>query len=373
MNPKIIAIYFPQFHNIPENDEWWGKNFTDWELVKSAVPKFPGHNQPRVPFDDNYYNPCEKEVLAKQIKQAKDYGIGGFMFYHYWFDGKLILEKPLEVFLRNHDLDIPFCLSWANNSWTRQWKANNEFLLKQKHLEDPSLWEKHFNYLLPFFKDKRAIKINNKVVFSVNTPEILKQSKKMFNMWNDLALKNGIEGLYLIAAKHYDYINYSFLENYNAVMKIHPREANNANKNPNAHDILKMKWFRLLPESFQNMLRQIRLKYKGLTIIDSVKVWEYILTNAYINDYPEKKLDIFEAIFFDWDNSARYGKRAIVYTHLTKEQKELFLMQMVKKTRENNCPYIFFNAWNEWSEGTYLEPDKKDGFENLKIIKTLFS
>ena len=372
MESKLIAIYFPQFHNIPENDEWWGKNFTDWDLVKSAKPKFHGHNQPRIPLDEVYYNPCKKEVLAKQINQAKDFGIGGFMFYHYWFDGRLILEKPLEVFLKNPDLDIPFCLSWANNSWTRQWKANNEFLLEQKHLTERSLWEKHFYYLLPFFKDKRAIKIDNKVIFVINTPEIIKKAAKMFALWNELAQQNGIDGIYFIASKHYDYINYSFLENYNAILKVHPREANNSNKNPYAHKVLKMKWFRLLPESLQNRLRQWRLKYKGLTLIDSIKIWEHILSNAYVNDYPEYNLDVFEAIYFDWDNTARYGKRATVYTNLTKEQKHTALKQLLDKTKQKSCPYIFFNAWNEWSEGTYLEPDKKDGFENLELIKFLF-
>jgi len=372
LKPELIAIYFPQFHNIPENDEWWGKNFTDWDLVKSAKPEFQGHNQPRIPLDDVYYNPCEKTVLAKQIEQAKEYGIGGFMFYHYWFDGRLILEKPLEVFLKNPDLDIPFCLSWANNSWTRQWKANNEFLLEQKHIPQPMVWEKHFYYLLPFFQDKRALKIDNKIIFVVNTPEIINNSKEMFAFWNDLVQKNGLAGLYLIACKHYDYNNYSFLENYNAIMKIHPREANNSNKNPYAHKILKMKWFRSLPEFIQNILRQWRLRHKKITIIDSNKIWEYILTNAYINDYPEYNLDVFEAIYFDWDNTARYGKRATVYTSLTKKQKYDVMEQLIEKAKTNACPYIFFNAWNEWSEGTYLEPDKKNGFENLELLKMFF-
>ncbi len=369
---KLIAIYFPQFHNIPENDEWWGKNFTDWDLVKSVKPLFPGHNQPRIPLNNNYYNPCEKEVLVKQIKQAKEYGIGGFMFYHYWFDGRLILEKPLEVFLNNSDLDMPFCLSWANNSWTRQWKANNEFLLEQKHIPQTQLWKKHFNYLLPFFKDKRALKINDKIVFVINTPEIIKQTKEMFEYWNSLAKQNGLNGLYLIASKHYDYINASFLKNYDAIMKIHPREANNANKNPNSHKMVSLKCFRMLPEKWQNTLRQWRLKHKGTTIIDSTKIWNYILSNAYVNDYPKYKLDVFEAIYFDWDNTARYGKRATIFTALTKDQKYKVMQQLIEKTNKNHCPYIFFNAWNEWSEGTYLEPDEKDGFENLKIINEFF-
>lgn len=372
MIPKLIAIYFPQFHNIPENDKWWGKDFTDWELVKSAKPLYPGHHQPRVPLFEEYYNPCKKEVLEKQIQMAKDYHIGGFMFYHYWFDGKLILEKPLETFLSNSDLDMPFCLSWANASWTRQWKANNEFLLEQKHTPDKVLWKKHFDYLLPFFKDRRALKINEKPVFVVNTPEIIKHSKEMFDCWQQLALQNGLPGLYLIASKHYDFLKTSFLKSYNGILKIQPREANNSSKNPNAHKILKIKTYRLLPEKIQNMIRQWRLKYKGTTFVNSNKIWEHILNHSYENEFSEYNLDVFEAVYFDWDNTARYGKRANIFSALTKEEKTKYMTALKEQTIAANCPFVFFNAWNEWSEGTYLEPDKKNGFENLEVIKALF-
>ena len=159
--PKILALYFPQFHSITENDEWWGKGFTDWKLVKEAKPLYEGHEQPRIPIDGDYYDPREKAVLLKQAALAKKYGIDGFVFYHYWFDGKLLLEKPLEVFLANPDIDLSFCITWANESWTRSWVGKPEvYLQKQLHSYNKDTWVSHFNYLLPFFKDKRSIKID---------------------------------------------------------------------------------------------------------------------------------------------------------------------------------------------------------------------
>ena len=150
MNTQLIAFYFPQFHAIPENDNWWGKGFNDWDLVKTAKPNYKGHNQPRIPMDGNFYNPCDVATLKKQVDLAKQYGIGGFMFYHYWFDGKLLLEKPLETFLKHTELDFPFCICWANETWTRAWTGHPEsILIKQTHIPTEEMWKKHFYYLLP--------------------------------------------------------------------------------------------------------------------------------------------------------------------------------------------------------------------------------
>ena len=372
---KLIAIYFPQFHNIPENDIWWGRNFTDWELVKNARPLFHGHYQPRVPVDVGYYNPCDKNTLRSQIDMAKKYNVYGFMFYHYWFDGKLILEKPLNTFLENPDLNMPFCLSWANGSWTRQWIGNNEFLLEQKHTQDPKLWKAHFNYLLPFFKDKRAICIDGKPMFCIYNPDFVKQCGEMFSYWNQLAIENGLKGIYYVAMKNYEFPEASFLSNYDALMKFQPREANTSSKNRHRQRIMSIKWMRALPESVQNKLNGIRLRLKSKTIIRSDYIWEHILYNAYMNDYTKAndKLKIFESAFFDWDNTARYKNKATIYTNLTMENKKNYLMALKQKAEENRCPYIFFNAWNEWSESAYLEPDSKNGYAHLEIIRDVFT
>lgn len=371
MNPKLIGVYFPQFHNIPENDIWWGKGFTDWELVKTAKPLYKEHYQPRLPVDDNYYNPCDKETLKQQIELARNYNVFGFMFYHYWFDGKLILEKPLEVFLQNRDLDFPFCLSWANASWTRQWIGNNEILLEQKSIPSKELWEKHFMYLLPFFKDDRAIKINNKPIFAIFCPDFVKKNKEMFECWNELAVKNGLNGIYYIATKNYEFQNTEFLKNYDAVLKYHPREANTSSSNPHRQKIMSIKWMRGLPEKMQNKLNGIRLLLKGKTIISSKNTWEQILNTAYRKDFGN--LEVFESAFFDWDNTPRYKKKATIYTQLSFEEKEAYLKILYEKAKLANSPFVFFNAWNEWSEGAFLEPDKKNGYKHLEIIKSIFS
>lgn len=371
---KLIAIYFPQFHNIPENDTWWGKGFTDWQLVKEAKPLYKGHAQPRIPIDEDYYNPCNAETIAKQIALAKEYGISGFMFYHYWFDGKLILEKPLETFLNNPDLDMPFCLSWANPSWTRQWKGNNEILLKQQHLTDKTLWRKHFDYLLPFLKDKRAMKIDGKPMFIIYVPEIVNKVSEMFECWQTWAKESGLPGIYFIATKGYDFSDPSFLTSYDAMLKFQPREANTSKKNLKKSGVYKFgSLFRKLPKSWQDKLVEWRIKLKGITFHSTKNVWDIILKYAYKNDYPEYNLQIFESAFFDWDNTARYAKRANIFTETTIEEKKEFFEELYKKSQEAKVPYLFFNAWNEWSESAYLEPDKHNGYAHLEIIKNTVS
>ena len=158
---KIIAFYLPQFHNIPENDEWWGDGFTEWVNVKKAKPLFDGHVQPKEPLNDNYYNLLDDNIKIWQAKIAKEYGVYGFCYYHYWFNGKLLLEKPMEQMLNNKKIDIPFCISWANEPWTKAWVNEKKVLIPQSY-GGVNEWKEHFDYLLPFFKDERYIKVHNK-------------------------------------------------------------------------------------------------------------------------------------------------------------------------------------------------------------------
>jgi lipopolysaccharide biosynthesis protein len=168
---RSIAIHLPQYHTIPENDEWWGEGFTEWTNVKKAKPLFEGHHQPHVPLSNNYYDLSENKALCKQAELAKKYGIDGFCFYHYWFNGKKLLEKPLEQMLERGTPDFPFMLCWANENWTRTWDGmDKHILMKQEYgFEDD---EAHFDYLLPFFKDDRYIKIDGKPVFLVYRTEL---------------------------------------------------------------------------------------------------------------------------------------------------------------------------------------------------------
>lgn len=373
-NPKLFAFYFPQFHSIPQNDLWWGKGFTDWDLVKGAKPLFDNHYQPRVPLNNNYYDPTLDTTIQNQISLAKKYGISGFMFYHYWFDGELLLEKPLEVFLKNNDPDFQFCVCWANESWTKSWIGRPDIILKKQiHREDKDLWLKHFNYLLPAFKDPRALKIDGRTVFLVYQPEILKNTKEMFDFWNKQAEENGLNNLYFIAVKNHEYINDNFLINYDAILKFQPRLAFSSTKYDKFNFRSAFNFLRLLPEGFKGHLFKYFNIMQSYNLIDSKKIWTKILEEAYVNNTKYPELKIFESVFYEWDNTPRYGKKAKIFNGLTDDVMKKNLSKIIEMSRNKNTDILFYNAWNEWSESAYLEPDLKFGLNKLKIINDVLN
>ena len=191
---KIIAFYLPQFHDIPENDEWWGKGFTEWVNVKKARPLYKGHEQPRIPLNNNYYNLLDDKVKIWQAKLAKEYGVYGFCYYHYWFGGKLLLEKPMEQMLENPNIDIPFCISWANEPWTKAWVNEKKVLIPQFY-GGKKEWKEHFDYLLKFFKDSRYIKEDGKPLLVIYRAEVIEHLNEMLDYWSELAKKNGFKGM----------------------------------------------------------------------------------------------------------------------------------------------------------------------------------
>lgn len=192
---KVIAFYLPQFHEIAENNEWWGEGFTEWVNVKNAKPLTKNHNQPHVPLNNNYYNLLNDDVKKWQIDLAKEYGIYGFCMYHYWFNGHLLLEKPVEQFLKNKELDFPFCLCWANENWTNVWAAEGNKILISQTYGDQEEWERHFEYFLPFFKDNRYIKEDGCPLLVIYKPDIMENMNEIFDCWRKLAIKNGFNGL----------------------------------------------------------------------------------------------------------------------------------------------------------------------------------
>ena len=202
-------MYFPQLHAIPENDEWWGKGFTDWVNVKKARPLFDGHYQPRVPLDDYYYDQSKLEVLRWQVKLARSYGIYGFCHYHYWFDGKQLLETPTNLMLANKDIGMPFCLSWANETWSKRWDGrDHHILIQQTHPPDEESWSRHFDYLIRAWTDERAIKIDGRPVFVIYRPHRISKIDEMLSYWQDRARQSGLKGLYFIFQKQYDLPDY---------------------------------------------------------------------------------------------------------------------------------------------------------------------
>lgn len=366
-SPRLIAFYFPQLHSIPENDEWWGIGFNDWHLVQNAKPLYFGHNQPRIPLDKEYYNPCDKSTLKKQINMAKKFGIDGFMFYHYWFDGKLLLEKPLETLLKNKDLDISFCLCWANESWSRAWIGKPEVILqKQKHTSDINIWRNHIKYLLPFLTDKRALRLENKPVVVIYQPELIKDTENMFQIWRDEVKKAGVEDIYFLGVKNKQQWD-SNLRFYNGVMKFQPREAYTS-KDFRKNFGSRMQVLNIVPEYLMKYLRKIKQRISKGERYNSKEIWEIILKNAYKNHTPYN-LDIFESAFFEWDNTPRYGRYSKIFDGLTYDDMEKLICQLIEKAKDNNSSFVFFNAWNEWSESAYLEPDTNSKFAKLQAIK----
>ena len=347
-NVKYLALYLPQFHCFKENDEWWGKGFTEWTNTKPAVPFFKGHYQPHEPHDDiGYYDLSDVNVMIKQAKMAKEHGIYGFSYYYYWFDGRKIMEKPLENMLKNPKVDIPFCLFWANHNWTRSWDAGNkEILLEQTYGENTI--EKFIDDLIPYFNDKRYIRIDNKPLLLIyqadQIPNPKETVKKMRNYAKD---KYNLE-LYLVSIHQNNSIPPQ-IYGYDACMEGAPN--------------YKAAEFSVLDEDKKPQLP----KDVQMTFYDYKKDMYFHCLQ------PKTHYKKFGCVYPMWDNTARRKKKfAWMFYGATPELFKKFLAEMTIKTAKSfkeNSQFLFINAWNEWAEGAHLEPDKKYGYTSLNICK----
>jgi len=375
-NIKVIPVYLPQFHTIPENDKWWGKGFTEWVNVQNAQPLFEGHNQPRMPLNNNYYDLSELETLKWQCKLANDYGIYGFCMYHYWFNGHLLLEKPMEMLLAHPEIDIKYCISWANHDWTDGWKASNRAprILIAHNFDDEQDWVNHFNYLLPFFKDPRYICENNKPLMVIYIPNLIRKLHKMLNLWTKMAKDSGFDGLtyvYQSAASSFDNSWDHTLFDYGVEMN--PGYANTYFKKKNdlglfphlikySHEIKRLLGIRrsLMPQK----------KIREVAKADYDETWHNILRLRPIQGGPK----MIPCAFTDWDNTPRHKDRGTVYQGVTPEKFKQYFSALVENVqRYYSTDMIFVFAWNEWAEGGYLEPDEKNGYQFLEAIKECVS
>lgn len=362
---KVIAFYLPQFHCIPENNEWWGEGFTEWVNVKKATRLFDGHNQPRVPLGEQYYDLLSDEVKSWQVQMARKHGVTGFCFYHYWFTGHKLLEKPVEQFLANKDLNIDFCLSWANETWTNAWvSSNNKILIEQKYGSKED-WLQHFTYLLQFFKDDRYIKEDNQPLLVIYKPDLIECRKEMMEYWNELAIKEGFDGI-KFAYQHpsYDYSNAVDKANFDYKIEYQPAYSRYwINDKRKSFISLNMK------NKIADFLRN-KLKL-SLTLRDEVELVSYSdVWNEIISHKGNSKGSIIPGAFVDWDNTPRRGKNGSVFTNANPEKFEFFFDKQVYNAIENyKSNMIFIFAWNEWAEGGYLEPDEKYKNKYLESIE----
>lgn len=344
---KPIAFYLPQFHTIPLNDEKVEKGFCEWTNVTKTIPYFTGHYQPHLPVDVGFYDLTSDKVMYRQIELAKLYGIYGFCFHYYWFSGgKRLLETPLFNYLNNKELDLPFCLCWANESWKSQWDGGNkEVLMEQKFtFDDP---ERFFYDTLAFFKDERYIKIDNKPVLVYYNPKLFKKDETIYfvNKLQELAKKEGFNGLYIIGALVFE------------------------NKNSTEFNM------DASVEFFPNNHENIKEKDMGDTYINNdYKCIIYDMEDAVKNKkfMPNYNHKVFKGIFPSWDNSARKALQGGWCFQSSPKLYKAWLKDIINYTKEYFEPaerYIFINAWNEWAEGAHLEPDRKYGYAYLEATK----
>ena len=364
MKPKIIAMYLPQFHCIPENDEFWGKGFTDWVTVRKAKPLYKGHNQPKKPLAERYYDLSVKEDVAWHAKIAKQYGIYGFGIYHYWFNTeKNLLTKPAQIILENLDIDINYYFAWDNTSWIRSWSNVKEHgnawapaqdvmhnkkgaptTLVKYEIGGETDWEKHFMYLLPYFRDCRYIKIGNKPMFTIF--HYSSAISQMCELWEILARKYGFDGIY-------------FLFRYDRKSDI-PKNRNKFKYEPQFSGWRNMSYFQ------KGYLKLVRVLLKtNYKIFDYNVIWKRILKNA----QKHSDSDIYHGAFVSYDDTPRRGEKGIVVRNATPEAFSFFLSKLIDISLSQNKEYIFLTAWNEWGEGAVLEPDTYYGYGFLESMK----
>ena len=363
-NCKLIAYYLPQYHEIPENNKWWGKGFTEWNNVKSAVPLYEGHYQPRIPLNRNYYDLSDVEVMRWQAETAQKYGVYGFCFYHYWFSEKPIMEKPLLNLLENKDIKIPFCFCWANESWTNAWaKPDNKVILEQKY-GDKEEWKRHFEFLLPFFKDERYIKEDNCPLMVIYRPYLFDGMKEMLEYWKILAKEQGFDGIKVASQRFEKKDKQPELFNYmDYHIEYQPNRCVDEEEQPSA--LLK---FLVGIQDFIlkvfNVDVSFRKKKGKLRMFDYDKLWNRVLNEKPVSDRA------IAGAFVGFDNSPRYKYRARIFDGATPEKFADYLSKQIEHVKKDYpTDYLFVFAWNEWGEGGYLEPDEKFGYGYLDAIR----
>ncbi len=349
---RLIAFYLPQFHPIPENDLWWGKGFTEWTNVAKASPLFSGHYQPHRPADLGFYDLRLPDTREAQATLARTYGIHGFCYYHYWFNGRRLLNRPFDEVLKSGQPDLPFCLCWANENWTRRWDGyDNEVLIRQEHsLEDDRA---HIEQLLPVFGDSRYIKIDRKPLFLVYRSELLPDAARTAGLWREAAQRAGFPDIYLARVESFRSDVDPKAVGFDAAVEFAPDKSV-------AGPILPM-GRRSLPSLLRTALRRAHL----VRAADGQdRVYSYETLAAGMLAKPSVSYTRFRCLTPGWDNSPRRATGATVFVDSTPQVYEGWLRSLVQETilaHEGDHRLLFINAWNEWAEGNHLEPDHRWG------------
>lgn len=364
MKARVIAIYLPQFHPVAENDRHWGKGFTEWNNVVKARPLFPGHFQPKLPADLGFYDLRLPEVREAQAQMARDAGIEGFMYWHYWFgSGRKVLERPFEEVVASGKPDFPFCLGWANHSWTNRTWTKQKGLLQS----DSMIFEQtypgevddraHFDYLLPAFRDKRYIKVDGKLFFAIWNPDEIPHLRQFLSLWQHLAREHGLNGFHFVAMR--------------TLRTSSPRESlidcgfdavNNSN-------------FAMWRAEMKCRMGSLLLK-RGLYFLSDrlnlpLQCYNYKSIIKWLCDDDDRRQDTYPTLLPGYDRSPRSGRRAQIYYNNTPELWGRHVDDVLDhvKDKDEEHRIVLLKSWNEWGEGNYIEPDCRYGMAYLDVLR----
>lgn len=345
---KLIAFYLPQYHPFPENDEWWGKGFTEWANVTRAVPQFPGHYQPHLPGELGFYDLRIEDVHFRQIELAKQFGLYGFAYYHYWFNGKRLMEMPVDRFLNNKKMDFPFLLIWANENWTRRWDGlDNDILIAQNH--SPESDKAFIKDLEPYLRDERYIRLGDRPIIIVYRTDILPEPIATAERWREFCLKNHLGDPYLIAAQTFG-LSDPRTVGFDAAMQFPPH----------------------------NEWHSGDLMIQASTELANPDYSSYIFSYPKMVEHQENQIKattpypLYKTVFPSWDSEPRKPGRGTIYAYSSPSLYRRWLQTACDWTIKNHPQeerFVFINAWNEWAEGAHLEPDRRFGYGYLEATK----
>ncbi len=348
LKARAIALYLPQFHPIPENDKWWGAGFTEWTNTAKRRPMFRGHYQPHVPADLGFYDLRLPDARAKQAEMARSFGIEGFCYYHYWFAGRRILNRPFDEVLASGAPDFPFCLCWANESWSGIWHgAPNTVLIDQTYPGEPD-HRAHFAELLPAFRDHRYIRVDGKPLFLIYRPFKLPDAERVLTLWRTMALEAGLGGLHIVANST------AIKENpvaigFDAVMR--------------GPDFKLRDWAR----GWRDPLARVRQSVNSRRGLPHV----YKFSEMAQRSRPQREtIPSYPCIVHAWDNTPRSGSRGVVYKNPDPKYFRDLLVAGIEAVSDSppDQRLIFLKSWNEWAEGNHLEPDLRYGTRYLQVV-----